>query len=660
MPGKPINAASGIFYQYKAEDNFKALTFLNQAIKLDPEFAPAHAGIAFSLYVHVIMGTTADRAADLQRGLDAGRRAVALDDLDPFAHVGLGRIQIVRAEHDQAIACFDRAIELNPSFAIAYYGKAHSLWHCGHPDQAVACHDEAIRLSPRDPLMWTFLASKAIALFMLQRYDDALECSRRAQQYPISAIWAYMGELATHGTLEREGEAKQALERAQRLQPGLDMDFIRQALPITDPRDAEHFYGGLIKAGVSDHGSDELAIEDMPRIAVLPFANLSSDPDQAYFSEGITEDIVTALGKISNLLVIEQYPTDGEGDSHGDANKTGPGQHARYLLQGSVRKSGERIRVSAKLTDTRSGEHIWTERYDRILDDIFAVQDEIMREIVIALDVRLVAGEQARAWASGTSNLNAWELVRQGAHLGLHRSDPETKREARRLIEQALKLDPDYASAWVMLGWIYQQYADVASLARADETPESSLASMLDCAQKAIAADPDCAEAYCLLAMYYLEIKDYEPALEMAQKSVALAPNNANILIEASMVLIKTGEPRQALNNLKKAKQVCPMYRPGLLRGLGLSYYLLGKNDAAIRALDESIARESKYLSAHTNLAAIHGELGNRQAAAAAAAEIKRLAPDFTIGAYLQELSFRDDEILQRIENGLRSAGLPE
>ena len=140
-------------YQYRSEDNFKALEFLNKAVQLDPEFAPAHAGIAFSLYVHITMGTSTDRASDQQRGLEAGLTAVALDELDPFAHVGLGRIRIARGEHAQAIASFDRAIELNPSFALAYFGKGHSLWHFGDPDQAVACHDEAMRLSPRDPLM---------------------------------------------------------------------------------------------------------------------------------------------------------------------------------------------------------------------------------------------------------------------------------------------------------------------------------------------------------------------------------------------------------------------------------------------------------------------------------------------------------------------------
>jgi adenylate cyclase len=239
-------------YQYKAEDTIKALELLDKAVQLDPGFASAHGGIAFSMYVHVIMGSSLDRESDLSRGLEAGLCAVALDDQDPFAHVGLGRVRIVRGEHEQAIVSFERALELNPSFALAYYGKGHSNWHCGNPDQAVISIDEAIRLSPRDPLMWVFLASKAIALFMLERYDEALACSHRAQQSPITAIWAYMGELSTLGVLGREAAAREALGRALKIQPDLSISFIKQALPITHEASSNRFFGGLLKAGVPE------------------------------------------------------------------------------------------------------------------------------------------------------------------------------------------------------------------------------------------------------------------------------------------------------------------------------------------------------------------------------------------------------------------------
>lgn len=237
-------------YRYTAKDTQKALAFMEQAIQLDPNFASAHAGIAFSIYTHILMegSTSVDR--DLDRGLQAGKTAVALDENDPFAHVGLGRIHIIRAEHEQAVASCDHAIELNPSFAVAHYVRAHALWHCGRAEEAIASHDEAMRLSPRDPLIWTFLASRAIACVLLGRYEEALDCSRRAQKYPITAVWAYLGELCALGWLGRQEDAHTALKRARQLKPDLSLSFIRMALPITHPGSQDNFLEGLSKAGV--------------------------------------------------------------------------------------------------------------------------------------------------------------------------------------------------------------------------------------------------------------------------------------------------------------------------------------------------------------------------------------------------------------------------
>jgi len=404
----------------------------------------------------------------------------------------------------------------------------------------------------------------------------------------------------------------------------------------------------------------EFDLPDKPSIAVLPFSNMSGDPEQEYFSDGITEDIITALSKIKNLLVIARNSTFTYKGKSVDVRQVSREQGVRYVLEGSVRKAGNRIRVTAQLIDATTGHHIWAERYDRELNDIFAVQDEIVREIVVALDVELNEGEQARIWSSGTTNVKAWECVRLGSYNAVYSTNPEVKLQAKALLEKALELDPSYAIAWVMLGWIYQQYADVASLASDSNSPETALASMLDCAHKALAADPSCADAYGLLAMYHLEMKAFDQAKDMAEKAISLAPNNAHNLGEVSMVLNKTGNPQRALELKKRAMRACPMYRPGFLRGLGLSYYLLGQLDSAISAFKQSIARESEYLSAHTNLASIFGELGRLEDAKEPVREILRLAPDFSIKAYMKGLSFSDPEILNSMEEGLRKAGLPE
>jgi len=399
----------------------------------------------------------------------------------------------------------------------------------------------------------------------------------------------------------------------------------------------------------------EFELPKEPSIAVLPFTNMSGDQEQEYFSDGITEDIITALSKINNLLVIARNSTFTYKGKSVDVRQISRDQGVRYVLEGSVRKAGNLVRITAQLIDGTTGHHIWAERYDRELKDIFAVQDEIMREIVVAVDVELSEGEQARFWSSGTTNLEAWECVRMGTTGAL-----EGNTQVKKLFEKALELDPSYAIAWVMLGWIYQGYSDVASIANDPNGPDSALASMLDCAQKALAADPCCADAYGLMAMYHLELKEFDQALEMSEKAISLAPNNAENISIASLIMNKTGNPERGLGLIKKAMRASPVYRPGFLRSLGLSYYLLGDLESAISAFQESIKRDSEYLPAHTSLAIIFGELGRLKEAEDAVREIFRLIPNFSIKAYTEGLSFSNPEIITRMEEGLRKVGLPE
>ena len=238
-------------HQYKAEDNVVALDFLQRAIDLDPTFASAHAGLAMALYYNIILGYTRDRDSDLVHALDAGKTAVMLDENDPFAHVALGRVHTVRGEHDTAIAACDMAISLNPSYASGHFGRAHSLWQAGRAKEALASHDEAMRLSPSDPLMWAFMASKAIALILLGRYDEGLDWAQQAQRKPNAAIWAFMPEISALGLLGRTGEAGAALERVRRFKPDVSLAFVDQSLPITHAASREIFLNGLIKAGLS-------------------------------------------------------------------------------------------------------------------------------------------------------------------------------------------------------------------------------------------------------------------------------------------------------------------------------------------------------------------------------------------------------------------------
>jgi adenylate cyclase len=239
-------------YQYRPDDVAEGLELQERAIALDPTFASAHAGLALCLYYQIVLGFASDWEAKMARALQAGKTAVSLDENDPFARIALARVRTIHGQHEAAIADCDTAISITPSYAYAYFGRAHSLWMSGRAEEAVQSHDEAMRLSPRDPLMWTFMASKAIALILLGRYEEGVDWARKAQRQSNTTLWAVMPEVSALALLDRLDEAHAALERARELKREVSVQFVDRVLPITDAGYRERFMGGLVKAGLPE------------------------------------------------------------------------------------------------------------------------------------------------------------------------------------------------------------------------------------------------------------------------------------------------------------------------------------------------------------------------------------------------------------------------
>ncbi len=402
-----------------------------------------------------------------------------------------------------------------------------------------------------------------------------------------------------------------------------------------------------------------LTLPKEPSIAVLPFTNLSSDPEQEFFSDGITEDIITALSKVSALMVIASNSTFTYKGKAVDVKQVGRDQGVHYVLEGSVRKAGNRVRVTAKLIDATTGQHRWADRYDRDLVDIFAVQDEITRKIVSELDVHLREGEQARYWSSGTENLEAWECVRLGSDL-LNAFQAKDIPEVMRLFQRAIDLDPEYAVAWVWLAWSHFHVADDYEYMYAKEECERALKSVRDCARQALELDPSCAEAYSSLGLYHLSSREHEEAMKNANKSVVMAPNHASIIAISAAILNKCGQPEKAIERIRKAMRLSPVYPTWFLMIFGQASRLVGRADAAIDAYCELTNREPDSLDSHISLAEIFGELNRVNEAKASAIEVLRINPDFSISKYVEDLAYIDPAENLRFKEGLRKAGLPE
>jgi adenylate cyclase len=402
-----------------------------------------------------------------------------------------------------------------------------------------------------------------------------------------------------------------------------------------------------------------LELPDKPSIAVLPFTNMSNDPEQEFFSDGITEDIITALSKISSMLVIARNSTFVYKGKAVDVKQVGRDQGVRHVLEGGVRKAGSRVRITAQLIDASTGQHRWAERYDRDLEDIFAVQDEITQKIVSELDVHLRSGEQARLFSSGTDNLEAWECVRLGSDL-LNSMMEDQISEAMRLLKRAIDLDPEYASAWAWLAGGHFHISEDYDSKYSEEERKQSLESTKDCARQALEFDPSSADAYAFLGLYHLTLSDHEAAIENINKSVQLAPNHAiNIAISAA-ILNKCGQPKKAIERIRKAMRLSPVYPSWYLSILGQAYRLASMFDVAIETYTELISAETDYLDGHIALAEIFGATNQPDQAAVSAKEVLRLNPDFTINKYVDGLAYSDPAENLRFTDGLRKAGLPE
>ena len=397
-----------------------------------------------------------------------------------------------------------------------------------------------------------------------------------------------------------------------------------------------------------------LELPDEPSIAVLPFTNMSGDPEQEFFSDGITEDIITALSRISGLLVVARNSTMVYKGKAVDVKQVGREQGVRYVLEGSVRKGGNRVRVSAQLIDATTGHHQWADRYDRELDDIFAVQDEITRRITVEMHVQLEKGEQARVWASGTKNVEAWEKTIHGMKL-YATFVREDNFEARRLAQAAIAIDPNFAQAWTLLGWT--NWTDVIGGWTASR--EETLKEAQEHASRALNLANDDPSALALLGEVLWLGGEREQALDMLEKAVGLAPNNATLTANLGNVLFFDGRIQESVDKIKRAMRLSPIYPAWYLALLGAGCHLMEEHEFAIECLIDAVQREPDSALCKLWLAQALVECDRSHEAKLVARDIMRVVPGFSVTRW-EELRFKDPSMNGKVIKNLLRAGLPE
>jgi adenylate cyclase len=395
-------------------------------------------------------------------------------------------------------------------------------------------------------------------------------------------------------------------------------------------------------------------LPDKPSIAVLPFQNMSGDPEQDYFCDGLVEDIITTLSKLAGLRVIARNSTFVYKGRSVDIREAAKQLGVRYVLEGSVRKSGNRIRITAQLIDAQDGTHLWAERYDRAMDDIFAIQDEITLVLATEMQVKLTEGEHARLHYTTTTNVEAWTCWVQGLSHHHQAVTKEAQGQARVFWEKALAFDPVSASLNANLGLLHSFDARFGWWDDRETAIEKALAYV----DRALEIDPGNADAYTASSMILLFQQQHEKAVAAARQAVELAPGAAGTAEFASHVLAASGYPEEAVVLSEKAMTLSPNYPAAYLGTLGNAYRLSGRTEKAIEAFQAYHARNPGF--GLTDIVIIYQQTGRLEEARRAAEQLLAARTNFTVAAWLKtQFSRRDTTQVEADAAALRAAGLP-
>ena len=390
-------------------------------------------------------------------------------------------------------------------------------------------------------------------------------------------------------------------------------------------------------------------------IAVLPFTNMSGDPEQEYFSDGISEDIITDLSKIAGLMVIARNSSFAYKGRSIDVRAVGRDLGVRSVLEGSIRRASNQVRITAQLVDATTGAHLWADRYDRDLTDIFAVQDDVTRRIVDALKVTLSPAERTRLTDSGTPNIDAYDCYLRGREvLGLNPKNRERFEKSTKLFMRALELDPSYSQAYAALSMAYNlDYQN-----RWSDNPDNSLQLAKHNAEQAIEKDPNEPFARLVASWAAMFEKDLDRAKSEVDIALSLNPNFSGAYASLGSIHTYSGRPLEAILALEHATRLDPAFRSGHLHFLSMAYLLAGKYDTAVALLKERIRLIPGTDFSRVLLASALGHLHEVDEAHRIWQELKEINPKYSFNEHFGRQPFKREEDVQQIAEGLAKAGL--
>ena len=398
-----------------------------------------------------------------------------------------------------------------------------------------------------------------------------------------------------------------------------------------------------------------LPLPDKPSIAVLPFTNMSDDPEQEYFSDGMTDDLITDLSKVPDLMVISRTSSFAFRGKSEDIRGIGKALSAQYVVEGSVRRANNKVRINVQLIDAKTGHHIWAERYDNAIGDIFTLQDQITRQVVKALASHLGVANLKVESNRATSNLEAYDIFLQGSGIFQRFSKDDTYL-AREYFLQALELDPEFARAYAMLAWTYVfEYTNGWAA-----SPEIALQQAIDIADKSISLDSGSGVAYFVRGLVLRERKQFDEALVEAKISIQVEPSYANGYVLTATLLYYAGKPEEGLNMLDIASELNPLHPSNYPFHRGQALFILKRYEEAIEAFNFGLTQNPTSQRLRVWLAATYAQVGLIEDAQWEASEILTSDPDFAPANLESIFPFQNSEDLQIFNSALNMAGFRE
>jgi len=623
----------------------RAKRLSEEAIALDPNFPYAYMIQGSVHMVRALSGLSDNPKASLELANKMQLKAIELDESFAPAMALRAWILAMLRKYDDAASEAERAYKLAPgnSHVLYFYGIVLSA--LGRPEEALPILKESLRLEPKPSN--ARLRSLGMALRDTGQYGESIAVLNKAIQRVPDDIIALIGLTVAYGLAGRDEEAHRTALEVLRVNPKFSVEKYMRTRPEKDPAVRERMAKALIQAGLPE--KPPLPLPDKPSIAVLPFDNMSGDPKQDFFSDGITEEIISALSRISGLFVIARNSTFTYKGKSVWVPDVARDLGVQYVLEGSVRRSGDRVRITAQLIDGKTNNHIWSETYDRELKDIFAVQDDITMKILTKVKVKLAGREDSIApFAKRATNLQAYlKILEAGA-----RMDESRFSEARRLYEEALSLDPKSpAYAGLALNYIM----DV--LFGPPATRAQALGKALEYGEKCIEQDETDESCHRNLCYAYTTKRDYEKALHHGRRAVELNPNSAVSASFLSFALRSVGEYEEAVRQCERAIRLDPKSYMSYYQ-MGATYSMMRRHHQAIEALSKALELNPKHMPSWLILVVAYSSLDRMEEARAAAAEVFKLSPNFSVDSFVKAIPYKDEEARQFMADALRKGGL--